>query len=123
MILIAYDGSDDAKAAIEHAGKLFPGEQATVLNVWHRFIDTMARAGAGMGVIVDYDEIDKDSEKAAGETAAGGCDAGPGNRARTPALEPLWWRRRWPTRSWARRRHSLPASWCAAAAATRASGH
>ncbi len=69
MILIAYDGSDDAKAAIEHAGKLFPGEQTTVLNVWHRFIDTMARVGGGLGVIVDYDQIDKDSEKAAGEKA------------------------------------------------------
>jgi nucleotide-binding universal stress UspA family protein len=69
VILIAYDGSDDAKAAIEQAGKLFPGEPTTVLNVWHRFIDTMARVGGGLGVIVDYDQIDKDTEQAAGEKA------------------------------------------------------
>ena len=73
MILIAYDGSDDAKAAIEHAGKLFQGEQTTVLNVWHRFIDTMARVGGGLGVIVDYDQIDKDTEQAAGEKAEEGA--------------------------------------------------
>ena len=91
MILIAYDGSDDAKAAIEHAGKLFPGEQTTVLNVWHRFIDTMARVGGGMGVIVDYDEIDKDSEKAAGEKADEGVamarEAGLDAGARTAVVD------------------------------------
>ena len=73
MILIAYDGSDDAKAAIAATGTLFPGEQINVLNVWHRFIDTMARVGGGMGVIVDYDEIDKDTEKAAGDKAEEGA--------------------------------------------------
>ncbi len=73
MILIAYDGSDDAKVAIEHAGKLFPGQQVTILNVWHRFIDTMARVGGGLGVIVDYDQIDADTEKASQEKAQEGA--------------------------------------------------
>jgi nucleotide-binding universal stress UspA family protein len=72
VILIAYDGSDDAKAALETAGKLFPGQQVTILNVWQRFIDTMARTGAGFGVIVDYDEIDSEAENAAREKAEEG---------------------------------------------------
>lgn len=73
MILIAYDGSDDAKAAIEHAAKLFPGERATVLTVWERFIDTMTRVGGGLSMVVDYDEIDADTEKASQEKAEEGA--------------------------------------------------
>jgi nucleotide-binding universal stress UspA family protein len=72
LILIAYDGSDDAKAAIEQAGKLFPGATVTVLTVWERFIDTMARAGAGAGMIVDYDEIDTQSAQSAAEQSEEG---------------------------------------------------
>jgi nucleotide-binding universal stress UspA family protein len=34
VILICYDGSDDAKAAIENASVLFSGESAVVLTVW-----------------------------------------------------------------------------------------
>jgi hypothetical protein len=42
MILLCYDGSDDARAAINHAGEL-PGEQsATVLTVWEPFIEVLA---------------------------------------------------------------------------------
>ena len=91
MILIAYDGSDDSKAAVEQAGKLFPGEQTTVLNVWHRFIDTMARVGGGLGVIVDYDEIDKDTEQAADGKAEEGAalarEAGLDARARITMVD------------------------------------
>lgn len=91
MILIAYDGSDDANAAIEQASKLFPGAQTTVLTVWQRFIDTMARVGGGLGVIVDFDEIDQDSEKAAGEKAEQGAglarEAGLDAHARTAVVE------------------------------------
>jgi nucleotide-binding universal stress UspA family protein len=73
MILIAYDGSDDSKAAVEQAGKLFHGESATVVTVWQRFIDTMARVGGGVGVIVDYAEIDASSEGSAVERADEGA--------------------------------------------------
>jgi nucleotide-binding universal stress UspA family protein len=37
MILICYDGSDDAKAAITHVGQLLPGADATLLTVWEPF--------------------------------------------------------------------------------------
>ena len=48
MILIAYDGSADAQAAIDRAGELMKGEPATVLTVWERLIDVVARTGSGM---------------------------------------------------------------------------
>ncbi len=73
MILIAYDGSEDAKAAIEQAAKLFHGQSATVLNVWQRFIDTMARVGSGMGMVVDYDGIDEESQTSARDRAEEGA--------------------------------------------------
>jgi nucleotide-binding universal stress UspA family protein len=44
MILICYDGSADAKAAIEHAGAVLKGEPATVLTVWDSIEHLIARA-------------------------------------------------------------------------------
>jgi nucleotide-binding universal stress UspA family protein len=91
VILIAYDGSDDAKAAIEQAGTLFPGQDATILTVWERFVDTMARVGGGFAVVVDYDEIDKDAETAARDKAQEGAkaatDAGMTATARTAVVD------------------------------------
>ncbi|MDE3134086.1 MAG: universal stress protein [Acidobacteriota bacterium] len=91
MILIAYDGSDDAKAAIEHAARLFPGERVAVLTVWQRFIDTLARVGGGISMVIDYDEIDADNEQAAGARAQEGAglakEAGLDAEARTAVVE------------------------------------
>ncbi len=33
-VVIAYDGSDVAKAAVRHAAELFPGRRAVVVTVW-----------------------------------------------------------------------------------------
>ncbi|MDA8068584.1 MAG: universal stress protein [Actinomycetota bacterium] len=74
MILIAYDGSDDAKAAVERAGKLFPGAAATILTVWQRSIDAMTRAGGGITVALDFEVMDADAERAAANTAAAGAE-------------------------------------------------
>lgn len=61
MILIAYDGSADAQAAIDRAGELLRGQPATVLTVWERFLDVLTRAGAGMPIgTVDYDRLDRE---------------------------------------------------------------
>jgi nucleotide-binding universal stress UspA family protein len=77
LILLGYDGSPDAQAAIDHAGKLFGGQPATVLTVWERFIDLMARTGAGLalgaGIDVDTQSIDAASEEAARERAEEGA--------------------------------------------------
>jgi nucleotide-binding universal stress UspA family protein len=50
MLLIAYDGSDNAKAAIAAVARLMPGADAMVLMTWEPYIDSLARSGAmGLG--------------------------------------------------------------------------
>ncbi|MHB1568261.1 MAG: universal stress protein [Solirubrobacteraceae bacterium] len=60
MIVICYDGSADAAAAIRHAGILFPGSTATVLTVWQPIALVLARSSAGLVPIagVDMEEVD-----------------------------------------------------------------
>jgi nucleotide-binding universal stress UspA family protein len=75
MILIAFDGSPDARAAVERAAKLFPHEQATMLTVWEPFVEVVGRTAIGFGLVPsvpDAHEIDEASEKAAEKTAAEG---------------------------------------------------
>jgi nucleotide-binding universal stress UspA family protein len=76
VILIGYDGSPDAQAAIELAGELFPGQPATVLSVWEPFVDVMARTGLGLAFTAgaNIDEIDRASEQAARERADEGVE-------------------------------------------------
>jgi len=75
VILIAYDGSDDARAAIEEAAKLWPGQQVTVLSVWTPFAEVVAHASTGfVAGMADYDEIDAASEKLAGERSREGAE-------------------------------------------------
>ena len=45
MVLLAYDGSDDAAAAIKHAGDLYAARSALVVNVWRPIAD---QADAGL---------------------------------------------------------------------------
>lgn len=76
MILIAYDGSVDAKAAIEHAGTLFPGQAAAVVTIWEPFAEVMAHHAAGLGLgggAVDFEAIDAASARVAAERAAEGA--------------------------------------------------
>jgi nucleotide-binding universal stress UspA family protein len=77
MLLIAFDGSDDARAAIERAAQLEQGDDAVVLVVWERFVEVLARSGAGFGVtapMVDYAEIDKATEEGAQKRAEEGAE-------------------------------------------------
>lgn len=82
MILLSYDGSADAKAAIERAAELMPGQYATVLTVWVPFMDSMARTCApGMGIgmagtyaYADAPEIDQACSAAALATATDGAE-------------------------------------------------
>ena len=76
MILIAYDGSNDAQAAIDQAGALMGDEPTTVLSVWEPFVDVMTRSGVGFGFIpgeIDFEQIDKANEESARERAAEGA--------------------------------------------------
>jgi nucleotide-binding universal stress UspA family protein len=71
MILVSYEGSVDAQAAVDHAARLMPGAEATVLTVWEPFTNVMMGAGSmgmGLGTVrtsVDSEVIDKASREAA----------------------------------------------------------
>lgn len=81
MILVSYDGSADAQAAIDRVAQLMPGASATVVTVWEPFIDMLLRngsAGMGMGpgLVATYAEaetIDAGNRDAAMEQAAEGA--------------------------------------------------
>jgi nucleotide-binding universal stress UspA family protein len=77
MILIAYDGSTDSKAAIDHAGDLFPGQSATVLTVWQPFDEVVAHSPYGFAGWApgeaDYEAIDTAARRGAEEQAAEGA--------------------------------------------------
>ena len=83
MILVSYDGSADAHAAIDRAAQLMPGAEATVLTVWEPFMDALARSGSmgmgmGMGMTGAYadgnpEKIDATSRAAALAAAAEGA--------------------------------------------------
>ncbi len=73
-ILICYDGSADAQAAIETAGALFAGHDATVLTIWEGLSEVIARTGAGLAAApLDFEDIDRASGATARERAEEGC--------------------------------------------------
>jgi nucleotide-binding universal stress UspA family protein len=77
MILLCYDGSADAQAAIDEAGRLMPGSQATVLVIWETVLETMSRHGSfgiGFGMVGGYDAEGADAaiKQGALDTAAAG---------------------------------------------------
>jgi nucleotide-binding universal stress UspA family protein len=77
MILICYDGSDDARAAIERAGTVVAGQPATVLTVWQPFIQVVASSPTGLGPLAglaQMDEIDEASHKQAERHAMEGTE-------------------------------------------------
>jgi nucleotide-binding universal stress UspA family protein len=76
MILLSYDGSANAQAAIDDVARLMPGAEATVLTVWEPFMVTLARSGAmGLGGgYGDVEAIDEASQAAALTTAQAGVE-------------------------------------------------
>ena len=82
MILIAYDGSADAQAAIDRAGQLLAGQDATVLVVWETFLDVVTRAGAVPVGDIDYEGLDRSNEDQARQRADEGAE-----RARRAGLD------------------------------------
>ncbi|WP_336206282.1 universal stress protein [Nonomuraea sp. LPB2021202275-12-8] len=74
-LLIAYDGSDDAKTAIAFAGSLFQGRPAVVLTVWERLAMTTARASAGLVMTIDNSAVEDEAiGKAMTELAEQGAE-------------------------------------------------
>ena len=75
MILIAYDGSEDAKSAIEHVATLVSGQPAVVVTVWEPYVQILTRyptAGAMMAG-EDTTRIDHASSASADEKAEEGA--------------------------------------------------
>ena len=72
MILVSYDGSADAKAAIEHAGGVVKDEPATVLTVWESIEELIVRSPSAFGpvaTIAHAEETDA-ARRAEAETQA-----------------------------------------------------
>jgi nucleotide-binding universal stress UspA family protein len=77
MILICYDGSEDAKAAIQEGGKLLGGSPSVVLTVWEPITELLVRTPGSLGSMAgigDPGEIDDRAEKAAKSIADDGVD-------------------------------------------------
>jgi nucleotide-binding universal stress UspA family protein len=89
-ILIAYDGSENARHAIERAGELFTGRQALVLHIWEPVELAALRRGAiGMSMTVTEAEADETAEMLAQRIATEGATLAhqAGLDARAEAIE------------------------------------
>jgi nucleotide-binding universal stress UspA family protein len=84
MVLLCYDGSEDAKSAIDHAGAVLKSSPAVVLSVWEPLLDVLTRTGFGLGYAPTFDEeeVDTASERAATALAEEGAA-----RARAAGLD------------------------------------
>jgi len=71
-LLIAYDGSADAKTALEFAAKTFPGRETVVLTVWEPLMARLGVAEAFVGAAITEDE-ESSVEKAAQQIAEDGA--------------------------------------------------
>ena len=77
MVLICYDGSPDARAAIEQAAELLDAHPVTVVTVWEPFVEVLARTPSGFGLaggMVQVDEIDAASRESAQQRADEGAE-------------------------------------------------
>ena len=84
MILIAYDGSDDAKSAIERVAQLISGQPAVVVTVWEPYIEILTRYPAAGALVAgeDIPAMDEASSSAADDAAEEGAGL-----ARTHGIE------------------------------------
>jgi nucleotide-binding universal stress UspA family protein len=87
VLLICYDGSIDAQAAIDQVGELMSGEAVSVLTVWDGLAEVLALVGARDAVgALDFEAIDAACEQAARQRADEGVrrarDVGLNARAR-----------------------------------------
>ena len=77
MVLIGFDGSSDARAAIEQASALLGSQRAMVLTVWQPFAELLARTPLGLGLapgVLNIEEADDASQAAAERLAAEGAE-------------------------------------------------
>lgn len=95
-LLLCYDGSEDAKHAIERAGALFVGKDALVLTVWQATAGLGSFAWSGeMAGMVDFVELDRAAAEDGGRIADEGVGVArqAGLKAEPVAVEatgPVW---------------------------------
>jgi nucleotide-binding universal stress UspA family protein len=72
-LLLCYDGSEDARHAIESVGSLFATRRALVLSVWQPIGDVGILPGFGeTASMADFVELDREAAEAGGRVAAEG---------------------------------------------------
>jgi nucleotide-binding universal stress UspA family protein len=71
-LLIAYDGSADAKTALEYTARTFPGREAVVVTVWEPLMAQLGVAEAFVGAVASEDD-EKVVEQSAEQVAEGGA--------------------------------------------------
>jgi nucleotide-binding universal stress UspA family protein len=77
VILLCYDGSDDARAAAQWTAKLFGGAPVTVMAVWEPYIEMITQNGWGFAYrrpMADVERIDSVIEEQARAAAEEGAD-------------------------------------------------
>ncbi len=77
-VLIAYDGSEGSKAAIDAAGRLFPDRRALVVSVWHSVATAAPASLIAIPAAVAsraYEELDGESKRQAEARVAEGVAA------------------------------------------------
>ncbi|APT85594.1 universal stress protein [Corynebacterium aquilae] len=64
-MLIAYDGSDEAKRALEYASQLLKPQQVDILTAWEPLHRQAARAASGAGMKqADWSQLSEDGDPA-----------------------------------------------------------
>lgn len=75
MILLCYDGSDDAKAAADLAARLFGHAPVTVLTVWEPWAQALTQSSLGPAPVPSVEAVDNAAiEQHAQATAKEGAD-------------------------------------------------
>jgi nucleotide-binding universal stress UspA family protein len=77
VILICYDGSADARAAITDAGRVLAGHPAIVLTVWEPIAEVLARTAAGTALMAGLNTpmpADEEAETEAWRVAEEGAE-------------------------------------------------
>lgn len=96
MILLCYDGSDDAEAALRLTTKLFAGQPVTVLAVWEPYTEIMAHENWGLALgyappAEDIERVDasvrEHADGAAQDAVRRLGEAGVSAQARVEAME------------------------------------
>ena len=84
-IVIAYDGSELARAAVRHAAELFPGSPAVIVTVWEPGLGAVVTMAPGFDMAGTFparfdpeliSEIDRAGEDHAARVAADGAQLG-----------------------------------------------